>query len=261
MVMLEFEQVTFSYEGNSDVVLQDLSLKIGDNEFVSVIGLSGCGKSTLLHLVAGFHHPVKGRILFDGKEVLSPSSERVMVFQEDAVFPWYSVMDNIKYPLFIRGIEGEEAEKEAAKYLKLVGLENFGNFFPKELSGGMRKRVDLARAYLAGPRLLLMDEPFGALDTHTRQKMQMLLMDMWQNSRKTVVFVTHDIAEAVFLSDRVIVMASGPGRISKIYTIQTERPRKLEMKHEPEFIRAVAMLERDIWAMEEWRNEKSEIYI
>ena len=202
--MLEFEQVSFSYESCSALVLQDLSLKIGDNEFVSIVGLSGCGKTTLLHLAAGFYLPTSGRILFDGKEVFSPSPDRVMVFQEDAVFPWYTVMDNVKYPLLIRRVEEEEIEKQAAAYLKLVGLENFSDFFPKELSGGMKKRVDLARAYLAGPKLLLMDEPFGALDTHTRQKMQMLLMDLWQRNRKTVLFVTHDIAEAVFLSDREI---------------------------------------------------------
>lgn len=259
--MLEFEQVSFSYEVCSALVLQDLSLKIGNDEFVSIVGLSGCGKTTLLHLAAGFYLPTVGRILFDGKEVVSPSPDRVMVFQEDAVFPWYTVMDNVKYPLLIKRVEEEEIEKQAAAYLKLVGLENFSDFFPKELSGGMKKRVDLARAYLAGPKLLLMDEPFGALDTHTRQKMQMLLMDLWQRDRKTVLFVTHDIAEAVFLSDRVIVMSSCPGKIYKIYTIRTERPRKLEMKHNPEFVRLVSVLEKDIWTMEENTNERPEISI
>lgn len=259
--MLEFEQVSFSYELCSTLVLEDLSLKISDGEFVSIVGLSGCGKSTLLHLVAGFFLPTVGRILFDGKGIFSPSPDRVMVFQEDAVFPWLTVMENVKYPLSIRGIAEEDIEKQAVAYLKFVGLENFGDFFPKELSGGMKKRVDLARAYLAGPKLLLMDEPFGALDTHTRQKMQMLLMDLWQENRKTVLFVTHDIAEAVFLSDRVVVMSSSPGKIYKIYTIKTERPRKLEMKHGLEFMRLISELEKDIWTMEESANERPEISI
>lgn len=248
--MLTIQKLLYSYNSCPKIILQDLSLTVADNEFVSIVGLSGCGKSTLLHLIAGFLHPIGGNILFNGKEVSCPSPERMMIFQEDSVFPWYTVEDNIKYALRLKKKKEEEIAQRASLYIHLMGLEGYEHFFPKALSGGMRKRVDLARAYLADPELLLMDEPFGALDTHTRHKMQILLTTLWEEYKSTVVFVTHDIAEAVYLSDRVIVMSSNPGTVYEVYNIDLPRPRKPEMKHQEKFVKLVSQIEKDISILE-----------
>ena len=248
--MIKIDSVSFSYN-NKSLVLNDFSLDINRNDFISIVGLSGCGKSTLLHLLAGFITPTKGNIFVKNIKVNEPSSERVMIFQEDAVFPWYSVIDNIKYPLVNkRGKDNiDDIDDIASHYINLVGLGGFKDFYPKQLSGGMKKRVDLARAYAANPEILLMDEPFGALDTHTRQKMQKLLLDLWEHEHKTILFVTHDISEAVFLSNRVVLMSINGG-LYNICDVNFERPRNMEIKKSQDFINVVSLIENDILKME-----------
>lgn len=218
-------------------VLQDISFAIAENEFVSIIGPSGCGKSTLLFIIAGFIRPTAGLARHEGAEITGPSSRRGVVFQADAVFPWMTVYENIAFGPRVKALSRADYYETVVKYIKLVGLEGFENLYPKQLSGGMKKRVDVARTLACDPDVLLMDEPFGSLDHQTKESMQLELLNLWEGERKTAVFVTHDIEEAIFLADRVLVMSRRPGRIDEIITVPFGRPREAELKVTGDFQR------------------------
>ncbi len=234
---IRIEHLSFSYsDGENRVnVIDDLSLSLRDHEFLAVVGASGCGKSTLLNIIAGLLPPGSGSILLAGKPIKGPGLDRTMVFQDDAVFPWYTVHGNVQYGLKISHVSKEEREQRVARALALVGLTGCESQFPRQLSGGMRKRVDVARAIITRPEVLLMDEPFAALDVLTKEKLQEEFLQIWNETRMTVVFVTHDLEEALFMADRVVVMASHPGRISRIVDVPFGRPRTREMKTGVEF--------------------------
>jgi NitT/TauT family transport system ATP-binding protein len=212
-------------DGTRLVVLENLNLKVDDEEFVCILGSSGCGKTTLLRMIAGLDEAQAGSIFLDGKEMKGTSSKVGMVFQEYSLFPWRTVIDNIAFGLEMRGVSGEERYRIAGQYLDLVNLTQFRDSYPSELSGGMRQRVAVARALALDPVLLLMDEPFGALDAQTRNMLQTELLDIWEKTRKTIVFITHSVDEAVFLSDRIVVLTPRPGRICRIFEIRLPRPR------------------------------------
>jgi len=206
-------------------VFTDVSFEIEDGEFVSVIGPSGCGKSTILNVVAGLDRASGGAVTVDGRAVDGPGLDRGVVFQEFALFPWLTVLDNISFGLRSMGLPAEERRRRARRYVDLVGLTNFAHYHPNRLSGGMRQRVGIGRALAIEPALLLMDEPFGALDAQTREGMQQALTRIWHETRKTVLFITHDIGEAVYLSDRVLVMSPRPSRIVAELRIDLPHPR------------------------------------
>ncbi len=215
-----------SEKGTSVDALQDIDLVVDENEFVCLLGPSGCGKSTLLRIVAGLEHPSSGSVAYRGKAIEGPGRDRGMVFQEYSLFPWRTILDNIGLGLEFSGISAEKRRRRSGEYLALVGLERFGSAYPHELSGGMRQRAAIARALANNPDLLLMDEPFGALDAYTRILLQQELLRIWQERRKTILFVTHGVDEAVFLADRIILMSSRPGRIRRIFPVDMDRPRK-----------------------------------
>jgi len=232
-------------------VLQDIDVSIARGQFVCIIGESGCGKSTLLRMMAGLLTPSEGQVMHDGKSVNGVHHELGFVFQQDAVFPWLTVEKNVEYGPKSRGIAKAEREKLVAHWCESVGLTSFRKAYPKELSGGMRKRVDLARAYANGPDVLLMDEPFAALDVQTKGVMQEAVLQLWSATGKTVVFVTHDLDEAVFLSDVVIVLASRPGRVHAIVRNPLGRPRVEATRVSDEF----AAAKRTLWnAMQDARK-------
>jgi len=223
-------------------VLRDVCLDVAEGEFVSLIGPSGCGKSTLLEIIAGLQSATRGRVLVDGKEITGPGPDRAVVFQHYALFPWRTVIDNVAFPLEVAGVRKRERRELAEERLKAVGLATFGAYYPSQLSGGMRQRVALARAYVRDPQVLLMDEPFGALDAITRDLLQEQLSALHQVDRKTVIFVTHSISEAVFLADRIVVFSPRPGRILEILDVPTPRPRKLDDYESAEFTEAVGRI-------------------
>jgi len=212
--------------GKSHLALADISLDVAEGEFVSVLGPSGCGKSTLLYIVGGFVQPTEGTVAVGGKPVTGPGPDRGPVFQEFALFPWKTVLGNVMYGPLERGMARSKAEEKARALIALVHLKGYENFYPKELSGGMKQRVAIARTLAYGPSILLMDEPFGALDAHTRTGLQNELLEIWERDRKTVLFVTHSVEEAVFLSDRVVVLTRSPGRIKETIKIDLPRPRR-----------------------------------
>jgi NitT/TauT family transport system ATP-binding protein len=219
MALIEIDGVTKTYalESNRELTAVDrVDLSIGDGEFVSVIGPSGCGKSTLLHMVGGFVPCSSGEIRVRGDAIRSPGPDRGIVFQHFALFPWKTVLGNVEYGLVERGVAKAERRRTAQAFIDMVKLTGFENTYPSRLSGGMQQRVAIARMLACEPSILLMDEPFGALDAQTRKIMQEELRELWQRFRKTVVFVTHDVREAVFLSQRVVVMSARPGRIKTI---------------------------------------------
>ena len=237
MGTITFQNVSKVYRGQKEVrALDDVSLTIGDGEFVALLGPSGCGKSTLLNLLAGFESVTDGSLLFDGRQVARPGPDRGVVFQEAALFPWLSVWENVIFGPRVQGVPRAEYEGRARELLKLVGLEAFADALPVQLSGGMRQRVGIARVLVMNPRALLMDEPFGALDAQTRLAMQQLLLDVWQSLGTTVLFVTHDIDEAILLSDRICVMSARPGRIVRAIPIELPRPRSIASLTSPDFI-------------------------
>lgn len=207
------------------VALRDVSLDIRDGEFVCLIGPSGCGKTTLLNTIAGFVEASDGAVLVGGKPVREPGPDRGMVFQEYGLFPWFTVEQNVQYGPRLKGVRGDELQRISDRYLKLVNLERVARLFPSQLSGGMRQRVAIARALANKPDILLMDEPFGALDAMTRETMQDELLKIWEVERRTCIFVTHSIGEAIFLADKIVVMAAHPGRISGVFDNPMERPR------------------------------------
>lgn len=213
-------------DGSSLVVLDHVTFDVKDKEFVCILGSSGCGKTTLLRLIAGLDVAQAGSIILDGEEIHGTSPKVGMVFQEYSLFPWRTVIDNIAFGLEMRGIPKEERYRIAERYLELVNLVQFRGSYPSELSGGMRQRVAVARALTLDPVLLLMDEPFGALDAQTRNMLQKELLDIWEETKKTIVFITHSVDEAVFLSDRIIVLTPRPGRICRIFEVSLPRPRE-----------------------------------
>ncbi len=237
MGTISFDKVSKTYPGAQEVrALEDVSLTVAEGEFVALLGPSGCGKSTLLNLLAGFEKTTEGTMLFDGAAISHPGPDRGVVFQEAALFPWLSVWENLIFSPKVRGLSRAAYEPKARELLKLVGLEAFADALPVQLSGGMRQRVGIARVLAMNPRALLMDEPFGALDAQTRLQMQQLLLDVWQSLGTTVLFVTHDIDEAVLLSDRVCIMSARPGRIVQTIPIEMTRPRSITKLTSPEFM-------------------------
>ena len=226
---------TFYSRGNETVALSGVSLDIHDNEFVSVVGPSGCGKSTLLNIIAGLTASTEGKVYCDGREVTGTGTERGVVFQQYALFPWLTVKKNVMFALEMRGVKGKDAAAGAMKYLEMVDLVKFADHYPKELSGGMKQRVAIARAYAAEPEVLLMDEPFGALDAQTRTQLQTELLATWEREKKTCFFITHDVEEAIILAQRVVIMSARPGRIREIVEVNIPYPRTQETKLTPEF--------------------------
>jgi NitT/TauT family transport system ATP-binding protein len=219
--------------------LQDINLAVARGEFICVVGPSGCGKTTFLRIVAGLERATTGEVLLDGRALRGPGTDRGFVFQSDSLLPWRTVFANAIIGREVAGQVGAAERRRTMELLKLVGLEGFENYHPRQLSGGMRQRVNLARALAIDPEILLMDEPFAALDAQTREIMQTELVRIWEQGRKTVLFVTHQIDEAVFLSDRVLVFARRPGRLRENVTIELPRPRALAIKRTPEFVRYV----------------------
>jgi NitT/TauT family transport system ATP-binding protein len=209
-------------------VLNNIDLKLTPGEFVCLLGPSGCGKSTILNLIAGFEQADEGRVLMDGRAIVVPGPDRGMVFQQPTLFPWLSVLDNVTFGPRMAGVPASTYLAQAERYLGLVGLTGFENHSSWQLSGGMRQRVALARAWLPNPEILLMDEPFGALDAQTRLAMQELLLSVWHTTGTTILFVTHDVDEALFLADRVLVMGARPGVICEEFAIPFPRPRDIE---------------------------------
>ena len=237
---LKVENVSLRYQspaGDTFTALDNVSFEVPDQQFAVIVGPSGCGKSSLLYLTAGLAEPSDGAIYVGGQKVDGPGADRGMVFQSYTLFPWLTVRQNIEFGLKRRGLPSNEIRTIVEFYLGEVGLAKFAEHYPKQLSGGMMQRVAIARALANDPQILLMDEPFGALDSQTRLQMQQLLLQVWGNSKKTVVFVTHDIDEAILLADRIYVMGARPGRIKEILEVPIERPRSLEVVMEPEFIR------------------------
>ncbi|MDR5695849.1 MAG: ABC transporter ATP-binding protein [Armatimonadota bacterium] len=229
LVLRDITMIYPARRGQAITAIDRLSLQVREREIVSIVGPSGCGKSTLLRLVAGLIRPTSGEILLDGRRVEGPGADRGMVFQSYTLFPWLTVQGNVEFGLRIRGVGAEERREIARRYIELVGLVGFEHAYPKELSGGMMQRVAIARVLANDPEVLLMDEPFGALDAQTRSLMQELLLQVWEKTRKTILFVTHDIDEAIFLGDRVYVMTARPGRIKEEIPVSLPRPRTLEV--------------------------------
>jgi NitT/TauT family transport system ATP-binding protein len=216
--------------------IDDVTIDIQDNDFVCIVGPSGCGKSTILRMLAGLDSPSKGQIIMNDKRITGPGADRGMVFQTYTLFPWMSVEDNIKFGLMIKKIPKDEQQKVADKYLEIIGLKKFAKSYPKELSGGMKQRVAIARALANQPEVLLMDEPFGALDPHTKSMMQLLLREIWEKEHPTIVFITHDIDEAVFLANKIYVLSARPGRVQKEIHVYLPHKRILSLKDTGEFI-------------------------
>ena len=244
-VKLHIENVYKEYKGEhgNTVALNGVNLDIMENEFVCVVGPSGCGKSTLLNIIAGLHEATSGTCYLDGKPITDVGVERGVVFQQYALFPWQTVLKNVMFGPQMKRLPKAECEDIARKYIKLVGLEGFENAYPKELSGGMKQRVAIARAYANNPEVLLMDEPFGALDAQTRAQLQTELLKTWEEEQKTCFFITHDVDEAILLAQRVVIMSARPGRIKRIVDIDIPYPRDQATKNDPRFLE----LKSEIW--------------
>jgi ABC-type nitrate/sulfonate/bicarbonate transport system ATPase subunit len=232
--------------GGSTLALQATDVQVAENDFVTILGPSGCGKSTLLRIVAGLDVPTAGEVRLDGRRIEGPGADRGMVFQSYTLFPWLTVLDNVCFGLRERGMARAHQLDVAHSYLAQVGLKGFANHYPKQLSGGMQQRTALARALANDPRMLLMDEPFGALDHQTRELMQELLLGIWERRKKTVLFVTHDIDEAIFMASRVVVMTARPGRIKLDRAVALPHPRHYSIKTEPAFAALKAQLTESV---------------
>ena len=252
MSKLRIENVSRTFPGvrggQPTRALLPVDMAVGDNDFVTILGPSGCGKSTLLRLVAGLDTPSAGRILLNGKPVTRPGPDRGMVFQSYTLFPWLTVANNVAFGLREKGVPPNERTRIVSAWLTRVGLTSFANHYPKQLSGGMQQRTAIARALANDPAILLLDEPFGALDNQTRALMQELLLGIWERERKTVLFVTHDIEEAIFLASRVVVMTARPGRIKADVPVGLPYPRHYTIKTTPEFSALKARLTEEIRA-------------
>lgn len=248
-VKIRTVDATKIYETKSGPVnaLESFSVDIHDGEFVCILGPSGCGKTTLLWAMSGLHALTRGQVLLDGRPVTAPRPQEIgMIFQEANLLPWRNLRQNIEFPFEIKG--GKPDRARIASLVEATGLAGFEGAMPRELSGGMQQRASIVRALAQDPAVLLMDEPFGALDAFTRDEMNLLLLELWSQTRKTVVFVTHNIGEAIFLADRVVVMTSRPGRLARIYEIDLPRPRTIEMAFEPHFIAQIQEIKRAVEA-------------
>ncbi|WP_037908743.1 ABC transporter ATP-binding protein [Actinacidiphila yeochonensis] len=243
---ISFRDVTRTHlvKGGVFTAVERLSLDIGEREFVTVVGPSGCGKSTLLNLAAGLDTPTSGEVVVDGRPVTGPGPDRGVIFQQYALFPWLTVRRNVEFGLRVAGVGGAERRRRADEAIALVGLTDFADALPKTLSGGMKQRCAIARAYAVDPDVLLMDEPFGALDAMTRVQLQDQLLDTWSRQTRTVVFVTHDVEEAVYLARRVVVMAARPGRVHRVVDVDLPYPRTEQTRLSPEFAR----LRNEVWS-------------
>jgi len=246
----------FAGAGGGTLALQATDLAVAENDFVTILGPSGCGKSTLLRIVAGLDQPTAGEVLLDGQRISGPGADRGMVFQSYTLFPWLNVLDNVCFGLRERGLPRAQQLEIAHGFIAQVGLAGFEAHYPKQLSGGMQQRTAIARALANSPRMLLMDEPFGALDHQTRELMQELLLGIWEAERKTVLFVTHDIDEAVFMASRVVVMSARPGRIKLDRTVDLPHPRHYSVKTTPAFAALKAELTESV--REEVRRAQAE---
>lgn len=248
-VKLEVQRLRLEYyqprTGSRLLALDDVTLEIRDGEFASIVGPSGCGKTTFLSIVDGLIPPTAGCILIDGRPVSRPGPDRAVVFQDASLLPWRTVLGNVLYGVECQGVEGAAARERARHFIAMTGLTGFEHHYPHELSGGMQQRANLARALAVDPQILLMDEPFAALDAQTRELMQEELLSIWRQAGKTVLFITHQINEAVYLSDRVIVFTARPARVKQTVAVDLERPRKLAIKRDPRFL----ALEDHVWAL------------
>jgi NitT/TauT family transport system ATP-binding protein len=249
-------QKNFETKGGSHVAFEKMSLDVHRREFICIIGPSGCGKSTLIRIVAGLEDSSAGEILIDGHPVSGPGPDRGMVFQGYTLFPWRTVRQNVMFGLEMRGKDSSTADVEARQWLEMVGLGKFEHSYPHHLSGGMKQRVAIARALANEPRILLMDEPFGALDALTRCKMQNYLMQIWRKVEVTILFITHDLEEACFLADRIVVMGTNPGRVVEVIENPIPRPRSTEMLLSPEFLALKHRLEELIHGPADADEEK-----
>jgi NitT/TauT family transport system ATP-binding protein len=242
---ISFQDVSRRFAaGERDFLALDrVSLDIADGEFVTLVGPSGCGKSTALNIAAGLTAPSAGQVLVDGRPVAGPGPDRGVIFQQYALFPWLSVRENVEFGLRIAGVAKSRRREISERFIDLVGLTDFADALPKTLSGGMKQRCAIARAYAVNPNILLMDEPFGALDALTRVQMQDQLLSTWSRERRTVIFITHDVDEAVYLANRVVVMAARPGRLHRIIPVDLPYPRSEEIRLSPEF----AAIRNQVW--------------
>src|SRR5579872_6596764 len=257
MVKLSIEHLSkrywFEREDREVLAVSDVSLAVEDGEFLAIVGPSGCGKTSLLNIVAGLLPYEEGTVAIDGKKVSGPGTDRAVVFQHSSLLPWRTIAGNVRYGMEMqRRFEEPKMRERAEHFIQMVGLSGFEKHYPNELSGGMQQRVNLARALAADPVVLLMDEPFAALDAQTREFMQAELLKIWTQARKTVVFITHQINEAIYLADRVVVMSARPGRVKDVFQIPFGRPRSLHLKREPRFLE----LEDTIWQLVEEKPER-----
>jgi NitT/TauT family transport system ATP-binding protein len=257
MHKLEIDRLTKRYyverDGRQVLALSDVSLSVEDGEFMAIVGPSGCGKTTLLNIVAGLLRYDAGRVVIDGTQVDGPGVDRAVVFQQASLLPWRTVVGNVRYGMEMqKRFDADTMRTRTDHFIRLVGLSGFERHFPSELSGGMQQRVNLARALAADPVVLLMDEPFAALDAQTREHMQAELLKIWSQAKKTVLFITHQINEAVYLADRVAVMSARPGRVKGIVPVPFQRPRALAVKRDPKFLE----IEETIWQMVEESPER-----
>lgn len=241
----------FGEGANAFTALKNLNLDIADGEIVTVVGPSGCGKSTAMNIVAGLTDVSAGECLVDGHPVSGPGPDRGVIFQQYALFPWLTVRENVAFGLMLQGMDKQERNARADHYLELVGLGDFGDAYPKTLSGGMKQRCAIARAYAVNPSVLLMDEPFGALDALTRVRLQDQLLDTWSKDRRTVMFITHDVDEAVYIAHRVIVLAARPGRLQQIIDVDLPFPRTEDIRLSPEF----TAIRNQVWRAVYHRDE------
>ncbi|HEY0204696.1 MAG TPA: ABC transporter ATP-binding protein [Acetobacteraceae bacterium] len=254
---VSFQEVSREFPlagGGTFLALDRLRLDIGDGEFVTVVGPSGCGKSTAMNIAAGLVLPSSGRMLVNGAAVTGPGPERGVIFQQYALFPWLTVRENVEFGLRVAGMKAARRREVADRFIALVGLTDFAGALPKTLSGGMKQRCAIARAYAVDPAILLMDEPFGALDALTRVQLQDQLLQVWSQDRRTVMFITHDVDEAVYLANRVVVMAARPGRLLEVVPVTLPYPRTEEIRLSPEF----AALRNRVWRAVYHPNEQAE---
>ncbi len=235
--MLKIDNITKTYDNNGQLIeaVNEISLEIKDRRFIAFVGPSGCGKTTLLKIIAGLLEPSTGEVILDGKKILEPSKERGMIFQNFSLFPWLTVHENISFGLNLQNLLGQKKSEIIEHYLSITGLADFANAYPKNLSGGMQQRLAIARTLANNPKVLLMDEPFGSLDSQTRSRMQEFLTKLWESDKKTILFVTHDVEEAIFLADEVYLLSQRPARIKQVFKVPFDRPRLHELKYSQEF--------------------------
>jgi len=241
--------------GSRLLALDNINLQVEDGEFVSIVGPSGCGKTTFINLCDGLLKPTAGKITIDGATVTGPGNDRGMVFQDSCLMPWRTVFKNVMFGLECQGLDNAQGQENARKFINLVGLQGFENHYSHELSGGMQQRCNLARALTVDPKILIMDEPFAALDAQTREIMQLELLRIWNEAKKTILFITHQINEAIYLADRVIVFGSRPGKVKETIKIDIPRPRKLAVKRESKFME----YEDHLWTLIEEEVRKTMI--